>query len=291
MNQNFNSQISPSGKGIDIYLYMDYTLAAVRDHSSLVLLGRAKRNSEQWDDRKFGHWITDTYGNIINSVCSMLNLDDNRVSVAICGHERYIMMELTNNLDSLKKCTAFKKFAFGGGEVTPCAIPSWRGYNPYKEMYYSIMNNRINCPGRKAVGIIITQSNIQKKSERQEILNIIKSCSNNNIDIITIGIRNKKVKYEAPIDKEILFSNNKDLSVICEYNDMLTYLKKILRLKMNSDLKEKKELEQDIEKFCKHQKRYSEYSEKLSELEEQYKNFPDIKLHESNITPLYNFRE
>lgn len=286
MNQNINSQMNPTLKGVDIYLYMDYSVAKCKDFSSMVCLGRTKSNSEYWDDRKLAYWLTDTFSNIVKSIYSVLNSEDNRVSVAICGHERYIMTGLTNNIDTLKKCMNVKKFAFGGGEVCPCSVPSLRGYNPYKEMYCSIKNDRKLCPGRKAVGIIVTQSNI-REDKIQETLSTINLCSKNNIDIITIGIRNKKVEYEKPIDKTILFSNNKDLSVICDYDDMLNYLKKLVRLKTSAVLKEKEELEQDIKKFCNRQKRYDEYAERLLEFEKQYKNLPDIKLHESNIIKLW----
>lgn len=291
MKRDLKDSRNVSKSGADIYLYIDYSFSECKDLSSIVCLGREKSNREHWDDNTFAHWIINTFERIVDSIVCALDLKDNRIIVVICGDEQYIMTDLTDDIGRLGKCITLNKFAFGGGDICPGKNIFSRDYNPYKEIYYSAMNNRKVNPGRKSVGIVITQSN-KPADKKEDALNYVKLCSQNGIEIITIGIKNKNVDYKIPVNKnEInMLSNNKDLSIVCDYDSMLEYLKKIVKMISKPEFSEKRELEQSIKEFHKYQEKYDKYSDELMEFENQYENLPQIKSHKNNIDDLYKKR-
>ncbi len=225
------NNISIPTEGVDIYLIMDYSFAECKNFS-IVYFG--KKLNYKYSDFEKGMDICNTYQSTLKKILSSLNLKDNLLSVTIWGGEPFVMANLTNDRKQLKSCINFDDFAFKGcsnGRIYVAGGDSFLDYDPYEEIYQSAIENRKVYPKRKAVGIVITQRNVPtyEHKEKENLFKAVEKCAYDGIEIITIGLKAVDTEYKNPINEYEIkkLSTNKELSRVCNYNEMKEHLAKI----------------------------------------------------------------
>lgn len=144
---------------------------------------------------------------------------------------------MTNDRDALMNCIDTREFDLsndydGSICVNVCCFGT---FNPYSEICKSAKQNITSQSKRKVAGIVIIQSSkalYHFPSQKEEIEQSVRSCGVENIQLITIGIRNADANHEELIklNEVKAFSTNKQDSVVCDYNTMLYHLKKIAQV-------------------------------------------------------------
>ena len=234
-----NNVINSSKSGVDIYLYMDLSIieADIRsaEYGTHYVYGKAIRGWASSGSRcvdEYRKWIRTAYLETVRTIVGSLSLKDNKMSVSIMGHDPYLICDLTNDRDALMNCIDVREFVLSNDSDGKFCVSHISTFNPYEEICKKVKQSRTSHPKRKVLGIVITQSSkafYRFSSEKGKIEQSVRDCESENIEIITIGIRDADANHDdlIKIDEIKAFSTNKQDSVVCDYKTMLRHLKKI----------------------------------------------------------------
>lgn len=225
-----------ANKGTDIYLFMDYNwVSCDGSHSGSrnFLWGKSifGKGIQNGDNEAIREWTIKAYRNTVKNMVGELNLKNCAMAVTVCGSKVCVMTELTNRRSQIKTCILPKDFYFEGYSLGNLVPYLNSGDAPYELFYKSALESKKLYPNRNAVGIVIRQSNFSYQSDREKASEYVRLCAECGMEVITIGVQDKSVLYEKPVntDELKLLSTNRQDSILCDWEGLQKQLIKIAK--------------------------------------------------------------
>lgn len=230
--------VRESGK--DIYLIIECSkkwgyLSEEEKISNPVVLGKPISLEGRNVELKMVNWALEQCLGFIVALGETMDWERDRVSVVINDGKRHIVQRLTNDTDQLYGCIDAEDFfcshCYHGdicmkvGEVYPAK------FAPYEDLCTYVREEREKFPARKAVGIILTQgfATDVPDIERRWLYGQFEMCCDLGIEVITLLLKVKGIRYEAPVDGDLAksFSTMPEWSMEGDYRDITEHLSKL----------------------------------------------------------------
>lgn len=192
--------------GVDVYIFFDCSMKQVYydngDWGQTVLgqTFRVGRNTAE----DIGFWMAQAFSELIGDLVQEIDVDKDRAAVFLYdGSECQEVCSMTNNIGRLLRCIdpdtfyVFNSYGVGmyDGDILIGEPNAW-----YKEMYQRYREDSKEYPERMKFGVFLVQNTDIVLEEHEWY----QKCTDLDIAIATLGVKDKKVRYKKAVDESVI---------------------------------------------------------------------------------------
>lgn len=197
-------------KGVDVYIFFDCSMKQVYYENGdwgQTVLGRTfevGRNTAE----DIGFWMAQSFSELTWALVQEMDEEKDRASVFLYdGSECQEVCPMTNNIGRLSRCidpdTFYVFNSYGvrsyDGDILFGEPNAW-----YKEMYQRVCKSMEEYPERMIFGVFLVQNTDIVLEEHEWY----QKCADIGIAMVTLGAKDKKVRYKKTVDESVIKSHS-----------------------------------------------------------------------------------